>query len=94
MIFLAYRYVNYIKNLNITQAFNINIMTSSTEIKIKKKNIMEKEIEFLFAWSSCIFNLTYDGQDTIIVKFTYELFLSTQYDNNDYVYGIWRQVLK
>ena len=31
MMFLAYRYVCYIKNLNITEAFNLIIMISSVE---------------------------------------------------------------
>ena len=79
MIFLAYRYVGYIKPqyyLSL-QPYYYDMICGKQ--KNKKKNIMHKEIKFQFAWRSWIFDLMSEGQDATIVKFTYELFPSTRY---------------
>ena len=56
MIFLAYSYVRYIKPQYYLSK------------RKKSKNITQKEIKFLFAWCSLIFDLTDDSRDTTIKK--------------------------
>ena len=55
-------------------------MISNAESKrTKKENVTQKKIKFPFAWCSWIFDLTSDGRDGLIVKFTDESFPSTRY---------------
>ena len=77
MIFLVYRYVRYIKT-SIWLKPSILLLWYHLR-KARQKNITQKEIKFPFGWCSWIFDLTSDGQDTIIIKFNHESFSIIQY---------------
>ena len=75
MIFLAYRYVCYIKtSIPLKPSIFLFWYHLRKAKEEKKKNITQKEIKFPFALCSWIFDVTSDGRDTTIVRFTYESF--------------------
>ena len=64
MIFLAYRHVCCIKTSILSNPSILLLWYHLRKWKEqKKKNITQREIIFLFAWCSLIFDLTSDGQD-------------------------------